>query len=252
MMRLGMLVLIVSAGALAGCSGESTEDAELAASIAALEQAVADAERKIERLKDFDAIENLSSAYGHYVDESMHDDVADLFAADGIVEILGRGVYYGQDRVRQYMRNLSPIGQQNGVLFNHMHLQPVIHVADDGQTANARSRIIIMFDRAGSDAQWGSGIYENEFVKEDGIWKFRYLHAYHTFYTNYDDGWAKNSLPFMPPYQRLPPDNPQSVAYEPWPAPFVPPFHYANPVTGRRDHYGRPQPPPAPAAAAPR
>jgi hypothetical protein len=242
-----MVALIVSLGMLGGCTREHVADAELAAEIAALEQAVAEAERKIERLKDFDAIENLSSVYGHYVDESMQDDIADLFAADGIVEILGRGVYYGQDRVREYMHNLGPVGQQDGRLFNHMHLQPVIHVAEDGQTASARSRLVVMFSILDSNAQWGSGIYENEFVKQDGVWKFSYLHGYQTFYTNYEDGWAKRASGIFAPYERLPPDGPQSVAYDPYPAAFVPPFHYANPVSGRMDHYGRPRPPPAPA-----
>lgn len=246
-LKLHFATLIVCLAALGGCARENPADAELAASIAALEQAVAEAERKVERLKDFDAIENLSGVYGHYVDESMQDDIADLFAADGIVEILGRGVYYGQDRVREYMHNLGPVFQQEGRLFNHMHLQPVIHVAEDGQTANARSRIIIMFGILNTNAQWGSGIYENEFVKQDGIWKFKYLHAYQTFYTNYEDGWAKRASAIFAPYERLPPDGPQSVPYDPYPAAFVPPFHYANPVSGRMDHYGRPQPPPAPA-----
>lgn len=240
---------VVLVGALMACTrGEDqTAGADLAATIATLEQAVAAAERKVERLKDFDAIENLSAVYGHYVDESMQDDIADLFAADGIVEILGRGVYYGQDRVRQYMHNLGPVGQQDGRLFNHMHLQPVIHIADDGQTASARSRLFVMFSILNSNAQWGSGIYENEFVKQGGVWKFKYLHGYQTFYTNYEDGWAKRASAIFAPYERLPPDGPQSVAYAPYPAAFVPPFHYANPVSGRQDHYGRPQPPPAPA-----
>jgi hypothetical protein len=104
-----------------------------------------------------------------------------------------------------------------------------------------------MFSILNTNAQWGSGIYENEFVKQDGIWKFKYLHAYQTFYTNYEDGWAKRASPIFAPYERLPPDGPQSVAYDPYPAAFVPPFHYANPVSGRMDHYGRPRPPPAPA-----
>jgi hypothetical protein len=245
--KLLFVPVILCMGFLGGCARENAADAELAASIAALEQAVAEAEREIERLKDFDAIENVSSVYGHYVDESMQDDIADLFAADGIVEILGRGVFYGQDRVRQYMHNLGPVGQQDGRLFNHMHLQPVIHVAEDGQTASARSRLLVMFSVLNSNAQWGSGIYENEFVKQDGIWKFKYLHGYQTFYTNYEDGWAKRASGIFAPYERLPPDGPQSVAYDPYPAAYVPPFHYANPVSGRMDHYGRPQPLPAPA-----
>ena len=240
---------------LAACSPSGPDSADPAAAeqLAAVESAIASLQTElattrqaIARLRDVEDLENLAGAYGHYVDKSMQDDIADLFTEDGIVEILGRGVYYGQDRVREYMHNLGPVGPRDGFLFNHMHLQPVIHVADDGMSANVRSRLFVMFGILNSNAQWGAGVYENELVKEDGIWKFKYLHAYQTFYTNYEDGWAKRAAGIFAPYDRLPPDGPQSVAYDPYPAAFVPPFHYANPVSARLDHYGRPQPPPAP------
>jgi len=230
-----------SAAAPAGGAAPSTLSAdELSATIAALETEVAEARQRVERLKDFDALENLAGVYGFYVDKNLHDDVADLFADDSVVEILGRGVFIGKDRVREYMRNLSPIGPQQGRLFNHMHLQPVIHVADDGLTAEIRARLFVMFGIENTNAQWGSGIYENQFVKEDGIWKFKYLHGYQTFYTLYEDGWAKQASGIFAPYERLPPDRPQSVPYDPYPAAFVPPFHYTNPVSGRDDHYADP------------
>ena len=229
-----------------GTDSAANDDAAIDTAIAELEAAVAAAELEVEQLRDFDELENISGMYGHYVDKSMHDDVADLFAEDGIVEILGRGVFYGQDRVREYMHNLSPVGPRDGSLFNHMHLQPVIDVAPDGQSASVRSRLFVMFGIHEINAQWGAGVYENEFVKEDGVWKFTYLHGYQTFYTNYEDGWAKLASGIFAPYDRLPPDGPQSVPYDPYPAAFVPPFHYANPVSGRMDHYGRPQPPPRP------
>lgn len=224
-------------------AGPAVSDAQLDAAIAALESAVAAAETQVQRLEDFDELENLAGVYGHYVDKSMQDDIADLFAPDGIVEILGRGVFYGQDRVRQYMHNLGPVGPRPGSLFNHMHLQPVIDIDDDGQRARVRSRLFVMFAILDSNAQWGAGIYENELIKQDGVWKFDYLHAYQTFYTNYEDGWAKRASGIFAPYDRLPPDGPQSVAYAPYPAAFVPPFHYPNPVSGRMDYYGRPRPP---------
>jgi SnoaL-like domain len=220
--------------------GPSAADAALDARIAELEQAVAAAEIDLARLRDVDELENLAGAYGHYVDKSRQDDIADLFAADGVVEILGRGVFIGQDRVREYMHNLGPVNGRPGALFNHMHVQPVVDVAPDGATAHVRSRLFVMFGIVPSNAQWGSGVYENVAVKEAGVWKFKYLHAYQTFYTNYEDGWAKKSSAIFAPYERLPPDRPQSVPYDPYPAAFVPPFHYRNPVSGRADPYRDP------------
>jgi hypothetical protein len=238
-----VLLPVAAAGIVAlatGCSGGPSEDAasaQLSEEIRKLETAVAAARREVERLEDFDEIENLAGSYGFYVDKSMQDDIADLFTPDGVVEILGRGVFLGQDRVRQYMRNLGPIGPRDGALFNPMHLEPVINVSEDGTWADVRSRLFVMFGIYNVNAQWGSGVYENHLVKQDGVWKIDYLHAYQTFYTNYEDGWAKRASGIFAPYDRLPPDLPQSVAYDPYPAAFVPPFHYVNPISGRTDYY---------------
>jgi hypothetical protein len=238
LVALPALILLALCGA--ACDRSPDTDPAVTAAIVELENAVAAAKSELQRLRDFDALENMAGAYGHYVDKSRQDDIADLFTADGVVEILGRGVFVGQDRVRQYMHNLGPVGPRDGALFNHMHLQPVIDVSPDGETAHVRSRLFVMFGIVPSNAQWGSGVYQNVLVKEDGVWKFKYLHAYQTFYTNYEDGWAKRSSGIFAPYDRLPPDRPQSVPYDPYPAAFVPPFHYRNPVSGRADHYRDP------------
>lgn len=236
-----VLPLLAAALLASGCSRGGSEDPALAAAVHELEQQVSAAKIELGRLKDFDELENLAGAYGYYVDKSRQDDIADLFTSDGVAEILGRGVFIGQDRVRQYMHNLGPVGPRDGALFNHMHLQPVVEVSPDGETAFMRSRLFVMFGIYRTNAQWGSGVYENVAVKENGVWKFKYLHAYQTFYTNYEDGWAKRSSAIFAPYPRLPPDRPQSVPYDPYPAAFVPPFHYRNPVSGRAEHYRDPR-----------
>ncbi len=242
--RTASFPLLAAAAACAACSGPKPPPPppSLSADIAALEQEVAGAKAKLARLKDFDDLENLAAIYGYYVDKSRHDDVADLFAKDGNLEIYGRGVFLGQDRVREYQHNFTPgsIGPREGSLFNHMHLQPVIHVAPDGETATVRSRALIMFGILNTNAQWGDAIYENQFVKQDGVWKIEYLHPYQTFYTNYEDGWAKKSSALFGEYPRLPPDRHQTVKYEVYPGAFVPPFDYPNPVSGRKDHYADP------------
>ncbi len=233
---------VVVLAVLTGCdtTPSANGDPVVQRAVTELENAVAAARLELTRLRDVEELENIAAAYGHYVDKSRQDDIADLFTADGVVEILGRGVFIGQDRAREYMHNLGPVGPRDGALFNHMHLQPVVDVSPDGDVAHVRSRLLVMFGIEDTNAQWGSGVYENVLVKEDGVWKFKYLHAYQTFYTNYEDGWAKRSSGIFAPYERLPPDQPQSVPYSPYPAAFVPPFHYRNPVSGRAEHYADP------------
>jgi len=90
-----------------------------------------------------------------------------------------------------------------------------------------------MFGVKGTQAQWAEGVYENRFVLDQGLWKYITLNGYQTFYTNYEQGWGKHSVPLMTYFPGYPPDLPHSIEYEPYPAVFVPPFHYRNPVSGR-------------------
>jgi hypothetical protein len=115
-------------------------------------------------------------------------------------------------------------------------LQPLVTISADGTTAQMRTRLFVMFGASDRAAQWGEGIYENTFVKERGVWKYKNLHGYQTYYTNYDAGWAKHSAGMLDPFPGYPPDMPQSIPYAPYPAQFIPPFHYRNPVTGRNQN----------------
>ena len=196
-----------------------------------LEAQVRALEAKLERLRSFDEIENLENTYGYYADKSMQDAISALFAENSTLEILGRGVFIGRDRVYEYMRRLG--APTFGTLFNHMQLQPVISVSPDGNTVKVRARLLVMYGLLDRSAQWGDGIYENVFVRENGQWKYQVLNAYQTFYTNYEGGWAKHSAGMLSPFAGYPPDLPQSIAYDVYPAAFIPPFHYPHPVTGR-------------------
>jgi triacylglycerol lipase len=92
----------------------------------------------------------------------------------------------------------------------------------------------------------GGSIYENEAVKEDGVWKFSVDHTYNTFTASYDGGWMRTSSRGVPgPSKDFPPDSPPTLVFEMFPSVYNIPFHYSNPVTGRTE-----LPPLAPMAAA--
>ena len=125
------------------------------------------------------------------------------------------------------------IGLAEGALFNHMILQGVVDVAPDGRTAMGRWRAFVQIGQYQKFAIWSEGTYENAYVKENGVWKLKDLHFYATYYTPYDQGWAKQPLPNNGPSKEFPPDAPQSVQYPVFPGHYVPPYHYPNPVTGK-------------------
>src|SRR5262245_39173075 len=227
---LGLMVVSLGAAAWLARPAVSKEAAsidELAARAAALE-------RDIARLEDVNAIKKLQRIYGFYTDKQLWSAAADLFSADGTIEVGGRGVYVGRDRIRDFLALNGPEGPQPNRLFDQMQLQPIVHVALDGLTAQARWHVFAQEAVHGEYANWGLGVLENEYVKEGGVWKIRRHHFFTTMYTPYEAGWAKQAIPNAGPSAELPPDQPPTVAYEAYPKAFVVPFHYEIPVTGSK------------------
>ncbi len=185
-------------------------------------------------LEDAAIIENLHAMYGYYLATLEWDSLTDLWAPEGTIEIALRGVYVGKPAVR---RNLNLYGQQgldDGVLHNHMQYQPVIDVAGDGQTAKMRSRAFSMMGNYGKNGTWMGGVYENTYVKRDGIWRIQSDHVINTYFAPYDVGWKELAARDAPGITGSnPPDAPPTVHFEMYPRSFLPPFHYLNPVTGK-------------------
>ncbi len=200
-----------------------------------LEEEVAALRREVTQLRaearaatDYIAISNLQRGYGYYVDKGLYEQAADLFAEDATLEIAGRGVYVGRERIREYFHHLPAFGR--GQLFNHMQLQPVIHVDSMAGTARGRWRCLIQIATLGVEARWGEATYENAYVQRDGRWQIAALHGYITFYSEYDRGWDKGGVRLVRSIQGLEPDRPPTELYEAWPEVYIPPFHYAHPL----------------------
>ena len=226
--RLAAAVLAVAVSVATPAAAQSV-DAEIAALTL-----------RVERLEGTRAVKKLQRAFGFYVDRGLWGDAADLFADDGTIEIGVDGVYVGKDRIREYLRRLH--GGQEGLVYGQLNewvtLQPAITVAADGLSATARWRDLGMTGQYKRHAEWRDGIYENTYVKEDGVWKIQSLHLYVNFVAPYERGWARlrpgEGLVQSQASQAFPPDRPPSASYQPFPAVQVPPFRAPNPVTGRR------------------
>jgi len=210
----------------------------------ALAKRVSDITARAQRLSDEIEITNLQHAYGYYVDRKMWDDVADLFATDGTMEIGLQGVYAGPTSIR---RGLGSMGLAEGEINDHIHLQTIVTVMPDG-TARARGTEIGMtgpptpvgFGEAGTPrgrALWTQSIYENEFVNQGSVWKFKTMHVYPRFIVDAEKGWAKDAQPAPGPSREYPPDRPPTETYEIYPRFHIAPLHFDHPVTGRPPQY---------------
>lgn len=194
---------------------------------------------RVERLEGARAVKKLQRAFAYYVDRGLWDDAADLFADNGTIEIGVDGVYAGKKRIRDYLEKLH--GGQPGLIYGQLNewvtLQPLVDVAADGQSAKARWRDLGMLGQYKKHAEWRDGIYENDYVKEGGVWKIKALHLYVNFLVPYEKGWARlksgEGVAQSAASKAMPPDRPSSVRTNSFPDTQIPAFHAPNPVTGR-------------------
>ena len=63
-----------------------------------------------------------------------------------------------------------------------MQFQPVITVAPDGQSAKVRSRALSIMGNWQRNSQWMGGVYENDYVKENGVWKIKRDQVFNTYF----------------------------------------------------------------------
>jgi hypothetical protein len=205
--------------------------------LATLARRMADLTARAQRLNDEIEVTNLQHAYGYYVDRKMWDDVAELFATDGTMEIGMQGVYAGRTSIRRGLNAFGPAGLAEGEINDHIQLQTIVSVLSDGRTARARGTEIGMTGTTGARALWSQSIYENEFVKQAGVWKFKAMHVYPRFIVDGEKGWAKDAQPAPGPSRAFPPDRGPSETYEIYPRFHIAPFHFDHPVTGRPPQY---------------
>jgi hypothetical protein len=244
--------------------------AAAAPALAVDDAAIADAERRLAIAKGYDAVENVSSAFGNFVDDFEWRQLGLMFAKKGAREMPFAGFYIGPERItraettkwgpgRRTPRTSIPI---------HLRIQPLIEVSQDGRSATYRTRLFSIgssLERAGS---FGGGMYPNDqAVLEDGVWKLWNV-AIDEFYYNsagYAGGWArmKEDTAERKPDMLLtafPPDIPLTVlgkrqqAFRPGTTEFNPAvslgpmvpsfpsvgpmwFQYKNPVSGRVPPY---------------
>lgn len=226
MTRLPLIAVIICVPKLAG----ATETDDIRAELSALSA-------RIERLQDVSDVEKLPRYYSYYVDKMQWRSVADLFAEDGTLEIGGRGVFLGREGAYRYLHVGFGPGPRDGIIMDHQNLQPLVTIHDDGKTAEARAIAFVM-----GGAGWGHVYYENDYVKEDGVWKMSKLHGPFNMYCSYKIGWVDETTINNRPLPRVLPDMPSTVNYLTYPNYYVEPYHYPNPVTGK------PMPPHDPAA----
>lgn len=147
---------------------------------------------RVTALNDEDEVRNLQHAYGYYVDRKMWDDVVDLFAADGAIEIVGGGAFRGRDGVRKALARMGPAGLSHGELNDRPQFDTIVRVSPGGREALARGTELAMLGQADKgEARWEISVFRNRFVKQGGIWKIAEMRIQPLMQADYRDGWGR-------------------------------------------------------------
>ena len=201
-----------------------------------------DGHTALARAAAFDGVENISNAYGYFIDEFRWDDTADLFSTDGWKELSYIGTYVGRESVRgSLFGRYGNAGRGGAFMAIHQKTQPYVTVSEDGGRANIRLRLFQFNSAAEAAGSWISGIYENQAVIEDGIWRIHGMDLDYVWLADYTSGWAgivpgasERYRPKPEDVAKMPPDAPlRGVTFAPYPEIAPMGFHFANPVSGR-------------------
>jgi hypothetical protein len=202
-----------------------------------LEKKIGALEKEIASVHDVQEIEKLQKTYGYYLDNRLWDDIVDLFSdKTESLEISDSGVYLGKAGVERFFKGFLSGGglpPGRGSLGTHMQLQGVANLNPGGVTARGRWQCVILLAVPYNNqltAMVGFGVYETEYIKENGVWAFKKMHFYLVFRTPLNEGWAKTPVVYS--MAKGTPDKPSTV-YKPLPERYIVPFHYKNPVTGK-------------------
>ncbi|EPE30742.1 NTF2-like protein [Glarea lozoyensis ATCC 20868] len=206
--------------------------------------------KEVTKISDESAIRKLHHAYGYYLDKCLYSETVSLFADDAStsVEFLG-GRYLRKEGVhRLYIGRFASRfvqgrnGPVHGFLLDHCQMQDIVDVDADGIHAKGRFRALMSAGThksikdthpRGLVQWWEGGVYENEYIKEDGVWKIWKLRYFPFWHAEFEKGWsAKEEGEFVGlmsevrgPGNELGPDELVEGGR-------VVPFHYKHPVTG--------------------
>src|SRR5665213_3973974 len=212
--------------------------ADEAARLAALKSRIKAIAAETTYVEAITKIQRLGRAFGYYTDKGYFGEAADLFTDEGTFQWGVDGVYQGKAHIRELLTRhgggsmTDGPGLPFGRLNLRMQLQPIVTVAADGNSAHARWREWGLLGEYKKSATWGDAVIEDDYVKQNEVWKIANRHYFLNFEAPYQGGWA--SLKPVPGHWQsvvatsFPADASAPAQYQPFPAVFVPPYDYAD------------------------
>ena len=118
-------------------------------------------------------IENLLYLYAERIDAGDFGGVADLFAHAEILPPGAEEGARGREAVLEMYQSTTRLYEEGTPRTKHLVTNPIIHVADSEERAEARSYFTVLQATPGIPLQpIIAGRYEDQFERVEGVWRF--------------------------------------------------------------------------------
>lgn len=150
-------------------------------------------EARIRKVEDFQDVTNLQAKYSHFVDSGQLEKLLELFSEDFAWEVGYKKMVKitSKPELLEYLKQADA----GNVMMRHQVQSPIIEI--DGDKAKATWYMFgpgTSKTPSGEVANWTQGIYNNEYVREQGVWNISLLHFKFDFRTTFDEGWIKTPM----------------------------------------------------------
>jgi hypothetical protein len=207
-----------------------------------MEARIKELEKKVQSLQDLEDIQRLQKTYGYYLEHWMYEEIIDLFAdSPNTVLNLLAGVYLGKEGVRKYFSAFKDFSENPQLIHQIMQLSGIVDIAPDGKTARGRwygFGLMAMPIGKGVRPSLIDGIYNTEYIKEEGAWKILQLNWNPLAVVSPIAGWIPKEQIEAAGNETIVSRNPESdhprEINSMYPSGYIVPFHYKHPVTRKK------------------
>jgi hypothetical protein len=163
-----------------------------------LEARVSALESKVRELTDLEAIRDLRFRYHEYINEAKFTEIASLFTEDGDLLFGHLGSAHGHDEINRFFGGLlaKPDGAGKSTPPRLSRVRQFIHnhvVEVHGDQASGFSYLEAKPVYKG-ESYVVAARYDDEYLRQDGQWKFKKMALTPYFMVPLKEGWAQDDL----------------------------------------------------------
>ncbi len=218
--------------------------ADLEKEVKTLKESFKKMEARLQKAEDLEAIKKLQYAYGYYLEHWQEEQLLGLWSHSDEIscELNETGLYTGWAQIQKcfhFEDHYTGFNGEKTAPPEYLHIliphAGIVDIDEGGMTAKGRwyGSFLGVLPRGGKLRPLiGCGIWENEYIKENGIWKLKKVFWNDIISSPLDEGWVKTPYLSNPPNKDRPTPGP-NTHFATYPSGYIFPYHYKNPVTGK-------------------